>query len=69
MRKVQRASGRPPRYAGTCRHLSKQQVQEKLDAGLKATLRFAVPQNETIEFENSENAPISYVRPPFGDIE
>jgi UDP-3-O-[3-hydroxymyristoyl] N-acetylglucosamine deacetylase len=24
---------------------------------------------ETIEFKNSENAPISYVRPPFGDIE
>tara|TARA_B100001175_G_scaffold16472_1_gene12560 strand:+ start:1989 stop:2906 length:918 start_codon:yes stop_codon:yes gene_type:complete len=24
---------------------------------------------ETIEFENSKNAPISYVRPPFGDIE
>jgi len=24
---------------------------------------------EVIEFENSENAPISYVRPPFGDIE
>jgi UDP-3-O-[3-hydroxymyristoyl] N-acetylglucosamine deacetylase len=24
---------------------------------------------EVIEFENSENAPISYVRPPFGDME
>ena len=24
---------------------------------------------ETVEFENSENAPISYVRPPFGDEE
>ena len=24
---------------------------------------------ETVELENSENAPISYVRPPFGDIE
>ena len=24
---------------------------------------------ETVVFENSENAPISYVRPPFGDIE
>ena len=24
---------------------------------------------DVIEFENSENAPISYVRPPFGDIE
>ena len=24
---------------------------------------------DVVEFENSENAPISYVRPPFGDIE
>ena len=24
---------------------------------------------EVVEFENSENAPISYVRPPFGDID
>ena len=24
---------------------------------------------EVVEFENSENAPISYVRPPFGDVE
>ena len=24
---------------------------------------------EVVEFENSENAPISYVRPPFGDME
>jgi UDP-3-O-[3-hydroxymyristoyl] N-acetylglucosamine deacetylase len=24
---------------------------------------------EIVKFENSENAPISYVRPPFGDIE
>ena len=24
---------------------------------------------ETVKFENSKNAPISYVRPPFGDIE
>ena len=24
---------------------------------------------ETVEFENSENAPISYVRPPFGDVD
>jgi len=24
---------------------------------------------DVVEFENSENAPISYVKPPFGDIE
>lgn len=68
MRKVQRASGRPPRYAGTCRHLSKQQVQEKLDAGLKATLRFAVPQNETIEFEDLVRGPMRFEANDIGDF-
>jgi UDP-3-O-[3-hydroxymyristoyl] N-acetylglucosamine deacetylase len=24
---------------------------------------------EVVKFENSENAPISYVRPPFGEME
>ena len=35
-------------------------------------LRKFIEDNEAYEvgeFENSENAPISYVRPPFGDIE
>ena len=35
-------------------------------------LRKIIEDNEAydvVEFENSENAPISYVRPPFGDME
>ena len=51
-RKVQRAAGKPPRYAGTCRQLSKKERQEKLDQGLPATLRFAIPANKTIIFED-----------------
>ena len=42
-RKVQLSSGQPPRYAGTCRKLTAEQIQQKIDAGIKPTLRFKVP--------------------------
>ncbi|MCB1828040.1 MAG: glutamate--tRNA ligase, partial [Coxiellaceae bacterium] len=51
-RKILRSSGRPPRYAGTCRQLTAEQREEKLAQGLKPTLRFAVPENETIAFDD-----------------
>lgn len=49
-RKVQLASGQPPRYAGTCRRLMPEQVAEKLAQGEKPTLRFKVPDAEVITF-------------------
>lgn len=51
-RKIQRASGKPPRYAGTCRDLTDEQVQAKIEEGLKPVLRFRVPANEKIEFDD-----------------
>ena len=45
-RKRQARMGKPPRYTGTCKHLK--QVPE----GKAATLRFAMPEGETIEFED-----------------
>lgn len=49
-RKIQRASGKPPRYAGTCRNLSAEEVQAKREAGLQPTLRFRVLEDERIEY-------------------
>lgn len=49
-RKVQLASGQPPRYAGNCRHLTTTEIEEKLAKGLLPTLRFQVPKNQIIEF-------------------
>lgn len=49
-RKIQLSSGKPPRYAGTCRHLTAEQVAAKQAQGMKATLRFRVPDNQTIKF-------------------
>ncbi len=49
-RKLQRSSGKPPRYPRTCLKLSKEEIQAKLDDGEKATLRFKVPTDEMISF-------------------
>lgn len=52
MRKVQRAAGKPPRYAGTCYGLTREQIDQKLQQGIKPTLRFHVPNDIVIEFED-----------------
>jgi glutamyl-tRNA synthetase len=68
MRKLQLSSGKPPRYAGTCRHLSPEQVQAKLDSGLKPTLRFRMPENMTIEFTDLVKGPQSFASNDIGDF-
>src|SRR5579862_180981 len=50
-RRAQLASGRPPRYAGTCRDLSVEQRQNKGLEGLSPTMRFKVPLGRRVEFQ------------------
>lgn len=68
MRKVQLASGRPPRYAGTCKNLSDNQIKEKLNAGIKPTLRFSIPENETIEFNDMVRGEMKFESNDIGDF-
>ena len=49
-RKTQLASGKPPRYAGTCRNLDENQRTAKIAEGRKPTLRFKVPDIGRVEF-------------------
>lgn len=51
-RKVQMTAGLPPRYSGTCRHLSEDEVARKKNEGLSFTLRFHVPDHDVIEFND-----------------
>jgi glutamyl-tRNA synthetase len=67
-RKLQRMSGRPPRYAGTCRGLTAQQRAEREARGLKATLRFAVPADEVIEFTDTVHGPQRFASSDIGDF-
>jgi len=52
LRKTQLQSGKPPRYNGKCAKLSENQVAEKLATGAEATLRFKVPENETMRIHD-----------------
>lgn len=52
MRKVQLASGQPPRYAGNCQSLTIAQREEKIKQGFEPTLRFRVPLQQSVEFDD-----------------
>src|SRR5258706_16005578 len=47
-RKLQRMSGKPPRYPGTCRHLSSAERAQREPRGLGAALRLRVPEDRII---------------------
>ncbi len=51
-RKAELAAGRPPRYSGKCRHLPAGEGRARLTAGEPASLRFAVPDEGAVEFED-----------------
>lgn len=67
-RKLQRMSGQPPRYAGTCRGLSATQRAERAARGLKPTLRFAVPADKIIEFTDAVHGPQRFASRDIGDF-
>ena len=50
LRKIQRSVAKPPRYTGTCRYLSSEEVGKKRAEGLQPTLRFRVPDGEVVTF-------------------
>lgn len=67
-RKVQRASGQPPRYAGTCRHLTQTQIEAKRQQGIPETLRFRVPEDQTIEFIDFVKGSQHFISDDIGDF-
>ncbi|MGH8298619.1 MAG: glutamate--tRNA ligase [Steroidobacteraceae bacterium] len=67
-RRAQLGSGRPPRYAGTCRELSAEQRRGRQVQGLPATLRFRVPAGRRIEFVDRVHGPQSFPSDDIGDF-
>jgi glutamyl-tRNA synthetase len=67
-RKLQRMAGKPPRYAGTCRYLTAAQRGERESKGLRAALRFAVPDDQVVEFIDAVHGPQRYASGDIGDF-
>ena len=67
-RKLQRMAGKPPRYAGTCRALTTAQRAEREARGLKPSLRFAVPSDRVVEFDDSVHGAQRFASNDIGDF-
>ncbi len=67
-RKVQAAAGKPPRYAGKCAHLKPEEVAQKKAAGMPYTLRFRMPRDTVIEFDDLVRGPQRFLSEDIGDF-
>ena len=61
------AAGRPARYAGTCRRLSKEQAAERIAAGAKPALRFRIPDNHEVRFVDAVRGEVRFHTDVIGD--
>ncbi len=60
--------GRPPRYSGKCRNLTPEERAEYEAKGIKPTIRFKVPDGETIMFDDLIKGHIEINVDEFGDF-
>jgi glutamyl-tRNA synthetase len=67
-RKRQLEAGRPPRYLGTCRHLSAEQRAAQVAAGRQPTLRFRVPEGGSVSFTDLVRGPQLSAAAEIGDF-
>lgn len=67
-RKIQLAASQPPRYPGTCRDLTQEQILQRLAAGQKPTLRFRVPLGQVISFDDFVRGQQNFQSDTIGDF-
>jgi nondiscriminating glutamyl-tRNA synthetase len=61
------AAGRPARYAGTCRRVSREDAAERIAAGERAAIRFRVPENRDVVFEDAVRGDVRFHTDVIGD--
>jgi glutamyl-tRNA synthetase/nondiscriminating glutamyl-tRNA synthetase len=66
-RRAMLEAGQAPRYRGTCRSLDPEDVRRRVAAGEPAAVRFAVPVNRTIAFDDAVRGHVSFDTAVIGD--
>ncbi len=52
LREEQSRKGQTPKYDGHCRDLTKEKVQEKIEAGMEYVIRLKLPENRLVAFDD-----------------
>src|SRR3954468_2250777 len=61
------ANGRPARYAGTCRRLSREQAAARLASGERPAIRFRVPEERDVVFTDAVRGDVRFQTDVIGD--
>jgi glutamyl-tRNA synthetase len=67
-RKAQLAAGRPPRYARTCANLGAAEIENRIASGKAPAIRFRVPDDRVVEFEDRIHGPQRFQSNDIGDF-
>ncbi|MDE2092083.1 MAG: glutamate--tRNA ligase [Gammaproteobacteria bacterium] len=67
-RKTQLAAGKPPRYAGTCAHLTQTEIETRLALSIKPALRFRVPEQGETAFDDLVRGRQVFAHSDIGDF-
>lgn len=67
-RAEQEAAGQMPMYSGRCRHLTPEQIQAFEAEGRKPSIRFRVPENRVIAFEDRIREHVEFESNGIGDF-
>lgn len=67
-RKLQLSRSQAPRYAGTCKKLSADEIAQRLGEGKQPAWRYAVPENTNIQFVDTVKGPQSFNSDDIGDF-
>jgi nondiscriminating glutamyl-tRNA synthetase len=66
-RQADLASGRPPRYGGTCRRLTRAEALARIEAGERPVVRFRVPENVEVTFQDLVRGEVTFSSEVIGD--
>ena len=61
------ANGRPARYAGTCRKLSREQAEARIADGERPAIRFRVPEERDVIFNDAVRGDVRFQTDVIGD--
>ena len=61
------AGGRPPKYVGRCRQISREDARRRIENGEKAVIRFRVPENRDVTFDDVVRGSVTFNTEVIGD--
>jgi glutamyl-tRNA synthetase len=61
------AAGRPPKYVGRCRQISRDAARRRIEGGETAVIRFRVPDNRDVSFDDVVRGTVTFNTEVIGD--